>query len=214
MNLPHPFKAIHPIWLFTALAALGAGFWLVFWPPSGTPAWVAVGTPLLGCGSVLVAIQLTLWRTTGLERAAAPAEVNAWVMLLFLGAIIAVLLGNADALATGLVGWEAKQLSVKLGGLVLFYVVLAQVLRARRGKTVLEDERDLEIKSRAVAWGRGALIVCIAGLMVMLGLSPAEKLRWATPFVIAGHLWFALLWGWLVEYAVVVFLYWRDRSGQ
>lgn len=214
MVIPHPFKVTHPIWLFTALAAMGVGLWLVFWPPSGSAAWVAVGTPLLGCGSVLVAIQLALWRTTGLERATAPAEVNAWVMLLFVGATIAVLLGNADALATGLVGWEAKQLSMKLGVLVLFYIVLAQVLRARRGKTVLEDERDVEIKARAVAWGRGALILYIVGLMVTLGLSPAEKLRWATPFVIAGHLWFALLWGWLVEYTVVVFLYWRDRSGQ
>ena len=214
MTLPHPFKETHPVWLFTALAAVCAGFWLVFWPPSGTPLWVAVGTPLLGGGSVLAAIQLTLWRSTGWERAAAPAEINAWVMLLFLGATLAVLLGNSDALATGLVGLEARQLSLKLSGLVLFYVVLAQVLRARRGKTVLEDERDLEIKSRAVTWARGALIVCIAGLMVMLGLSPAEKLRWATPIVIAAHLWFALLWGWLVEYAVVVFLYWRDRSAQ
>lgn len=212
--LLRPFKSAHPTWLLLGFALLGAGLWLVFWPPSGISLWVGMGGPLLGLGSALAAVQLALWRRTGFEHAAAPVEVNAWIMLLFLGALIAAALGNADLLATGLSGRGATQLGLKLGGLTLFYVVLAHLLRVRRGKEVLEDERDLEIKARATAWGRGALIFCIVGLMVMLGLSPAEKLHWATPLVIASQLWFALLWGWLVEYAAVVFFYWRDRSGQ
>lgn len=214
MVLPHPFKSSHPLWLLLGLAGLVAGLWLVFWPPSGSTAWVGMGGPLLGCGSALAAIQLALWRKTGFEHAAAPAEINAWVMLLFLGAIIAVSLGNADLLATGLSARGAMHLGSKLAALVLFYVILAHLLRVRRGAVVLEDERDLEIKARAATWGRGALVFCVVGLMAMLGLSPAEKLRWATPLLIASQLWFALLWGWLVEYAAVVFFYWRDRSGQ
>ena len=194
---------------------MGAGLWLVFWPPSGYSMWiVGMGGPLVGCGSALAAIQLSLWRKTGFEHAAAPAEINAWIMLLFVGALVAVSLGNADLLATGLSGHGATHLGLKLGGLTLFYLILAHLLRARRGEAILEDERDLEIRMRAAAWGRGALIFCIAGLMVMLGLSPAEKLRWATTLVIASQLWFSLLWGWLVEYIAVVFFYWRDRSGQ
>ena len=212
MTVPHPFKATHPLWLFTAIAAMGTGLWLVFWPPSDSAAWVALGTPLLGCGSVLVAIQLALWRTTGLERVAAPAEVNAWVMLLFVGATIAVLLGNADALANGFESGEAKQLGMKLGVLVLFYVVLAQVLRARRGTNVLEDERDLVISRLAAVWGRGALVFCIIGIAVMLAFSPAHKLEWATHFMIANLLVFALMWGWLCEYAATAINYWRDRQ--
>lgn len=214
MIVMQPFKSSHPAWLLLGLAMLGAGLWLVFWPPSGISVWVGMGGPLLGFGSAIAAVQLALWRKTGFEHAAAPAEVNAWIMLLFVGALIAVSLGNADLLATGLSGRGATHLGFKLGGLTLFFVILAHVLRARRGEAILEDERDLEIKARAAAWGRGALIFCMVGLMVMLGLSPAEKLRWATPMAIAAQLWFALLWGWLVEYVAVVFLYWRDRSGQ
>ena len=105
-------------------------------------------------------------------------------------------------------------LGIKLGVLAAFYIVLASLLRTRRGEAVLEDERDAEINARAAAWGRGALIVSIIGLMVMLGFSTAAKLHWATPPVIAVQLWFALLWGWLVEYAAVVIFHWRDRSGQ
>jgi hypothetical protein len=214
MILLHPFKSSHPGWLMLGLVMLGAGVWLVFWPPPGISLWVGMGGPLLGFGSALAAVQLALWRRTGLEHAAAPAEVNAWTMLLFLGALIAVALGNADLLATGLSGRGATQLGLKLGGLTLFYVILAHLLRVRRGEEILEDERDLEIKARSAAWGRGALVFCITGLMVMLGFSPAEKLPWATPLVIASQLWFALLWGWLVEYSAVVFFYSRDRSRQ
>ncbi len=211
MSLPHPFKATHPIWLLTAIAALCSGLWLVFWPPTGSAAWVAVGTPLLGGGSVLVAMQLALWRATGLERAAAPAEVNAWVMLLFLGAIMAVLLGNADVMANGLDGGEAKKLSMKLAVLGLFYVILAQALRARRGNAVLEDERDREIGRLASGWGRFALVFCVIGIAVMLAFSPADKLEWATHFMIANLLVFALISGWLCEYAATVIYYWLDR---
>ena len=208
----NPVKSAHPLWLMLGLAALATGLWLVFWPPTESAAWVAVGTPLLGGGSALVALQLVQWRTTGLERVAAPAEVNAWVMLLFLGATLAALLGSMDALAAGLVGGERKQLIVKLSVLVIFYVVLAQVLRARRGAVVLEDERDREIRRLAAGWGRGALIFCIVGLIVLLGLSPQHKLQWATPTVIASHLLFVLMWGWLCEYAATVIYYWRDRQ--
>ena len=210
--LSNPLKFAHPLWLMLGLAALATGLWLVFWPPTGNAGWVAVGTPLLGGGSALVAIQLVQWRTTGLERVAAPAEVNAWVMLLFLGATLAALLGSMDALAAGLVGGGKKQLIVKLSVLVIFYVVLAQVMRARRGAAVLEDERDREISRMAAGWGRGALIFCIVGLVVMLGFSPPHKLEWATPAVIASHLLFALIWGWLCEYAATVICYWRDRQ--
>ena len=208
----NPLKSAHPAWLLLGFSALAAGLWLVFWPPTGNAAWIAVGTPLLGGGSALVALQLVLWRTTGLERLAAPAEVNAWVMLLFIGATLAVLLGSMDVLAAGLVGGEKKQLIVKLSVLVIFYVVLAQVLRARRGAAVLEDERDREIRRLAAGWGRGALIFCIVGLIALLGLSPQHKLEWATPTVIASHLLFALMWGWLCEYAATVIYYRRDRQ--
>ena len=105
-------------------------------------------------------------------------------------------------------------LGSKLVVMAVFYIILAHLLRVRQGEGVLEDERDAEISARAATWGRMALIFIIIGLMVMLGLSTPEKLKWATPPVIALQLWFALLWGWLVEYVAVAFFHRRDRSGQ
>lgn len=214
--LSNPMKSAHPLWMLLGLSVLAAGLWFVFWPPTLTNNAIryALGGPLVGLGSTLAATQLVLWRRTGLEHALAPGEANAWVMLLFLGAVIAVSLSNADLFTGGLSGPGAMYIGFKLGALVLFYIVLAYLLRARHGGAILEDERDAEIKARAAGWGRGALIASIIGLMVMLGLSTPAKLQWATPPVIALQLWLALLWGWLVEYAAVVVFHWRDRSGQ
>ena len=53
--------------------------------------------------------------------------------------------------------------------------------------------------------------VCRLALAVTLGLSPVERLAWATHFMIANLLVFALMWGWLCEYVATAMLYWRDR---
>ncbi len=37
------------------------------------------------------------------------------------------------------------------------------------------------------------------------------KLQWARPFVIADLWVFALMWGWLREYAATALIYWRDH---
>jgi hypothetical protein len=76
---------------------------------------------------------------------------------------------------------------------------------------VQEDERDREIEKQASGWGRGALVAVIIGLAVMLGFSPAAKLEWASHFMIANLLVFALMWGWLCEYAATAVMYVRDR---
>ena len=215
MALRNPLRSSHPLWFFIGLLALTSGLWLVFWPPSDKVALglaYGLGGSLVGWGSALVAIQVVLWRKTGLERVTAPAEVDAWIMLMFVGVVTAVSLGNRSLLATGLSTADAVHLVYKLGVLILFFVVLAHVLRLRRAGSVLEDERDVQIKSRAVGWARGALVFCVVVLMVMLGLSAPEKLEWATPIAIASQLWFALLSCWLAEYAAVILQYWRDRS--
>jgi hypothetical protein len=84
-------------------------------------------------------------------------------------------------------------------------------MRSRWKGVVQQDERDRDIEKHASRWGREALIVVIVGLAVMLGFSPAEKLQWATHFMIANLLVFALMCGWLCEYAATVIYYWRDR---
>ena len=46
---------------------------------------------------------------------------------------------------------------------------------------------------------------------VMLGISPADRLEWATHFVIGNLLVLALMVGWLVECTAIGVMYWRDR---
>lgn len=210
----NPLKSAHPLWLLLGLSALAAGLWLVFWPPAvaDRPSLFLLGGPLLGLGSALAAMQMALWRSTGFEHAMAPGETNAWVRLVFLIALLAVSLGNAVQLTAGISGVDAMHLGIKLCVMAVFYIVLAHLLQVRRGEAVLEDERDAEIRTRAAAWGRMALIFIIIGLMVMLGLSTPAKLHWATPSVIALQLWFALLLGWLVEYVTTIVLYWSQRK--
>lgn len=196
--------------LFTALI----GFWFVFWPPGlfdGESVLYAVGPLLLAAGSIVAAIQLSVRPRMGMEEDAAPAEIDAWLSLVYVGALVACLLSNASAFTVPWLNPETKMTSIVLLQVVVAYVVISTVLRARRGKAVLEDERDREIKRRAAKWGRHALIGCVAVLLVMLGVSPVQKLQWATPPALVFLLLLALLFGWLLENAATIVCYWRDR---
>ena len=106
---------------------------------------------------------------------------------------------------------DAAAVARNLVMLLIAWAVLANVLASRWKGAVREDERDREIEKQAAGWGHGALVFCIIGIVAMLGFSPAEKLQWARPFVIANLLVFALMWGWLCEYGATALMYWRDR---
>lgn len=98
--------------------------------------------------------------------------------------------------------------------LLIAWLVITGVLAARWKGIPELDERDREIAARAAGWGRTALIFCIVGLAVTLGFSPVNRLAWASQPVIAHLLVFALLWGWLCEYAAMLLLYRSDRRAQ
>lgn len=203
-----------PVWFAIGIFGLMTGLWLVFWAPDSLAPFARyfVGSLLLASGSVLAALQLSVRPRGAMEEKTAPAELGAWISLACVGAITLYLLLNTSVLAGVWFGRDVQQMSIKLLLIVVFWVVLSTVMRARRGRTVLEDERDREISRLAAGWGRGALIFCIFGLVVMLGLSPERKLEWVTPAVIASQLLFALMWGWICEYAATVIYYWRDRQ--
>lgn len=98
--------------------------------------------------------------------------------------------------------------------LLIAWLVITAVLAARWKGIPELDERDREIAARAAGWGRTALIFCIVGLAVTLGFSPVNRLAWASQPMIAHLLVFALLWGWLCEYAAMLLLYRSDRRAQ
>ena len=51
----------------------------------------------------------------------------------------------------------------------------------------------------------------VFGIVVTLGITPADRLAWATPVAVAHLLVFTLVWHCLVEYFVTAVSYWRDR---
>jgi uncharacterized membrane protein len=95
--------------------------------------------------------------------------------------------------------------------LLIAWIVLSWIVRARWKDEVQEDERDRDIAARASGWGRGALVFCVIAIAVTLGVSPPQKLAWATPLTVAHMLVLALVWSSLFEYAAAAVQYWRDR---
>ena len=147
------------------------------------------------------------------ERGVSPGEWKAWVGVAFMLAVVAYFLAKAHVFAQGAV-WDnhgARAVGRNLVLLLVAWAVLTHVLGARWKGRVQEDERDLRIEQQAAGWGRSGLTFCLIGLAVMLAFSPAERLAWATPFMVANLLVLALMCGWLCEYAATAVMYWRDR---
>ena len=207
-----PF-AYRPVVFASGMAAALVGFWFVFWPPGliDEAPWYAIGPLLLAFGTAAATLQLSVRPLAGVEERMAPAEIGAWLLLVYTAAIAAWILVYAHLLMDGWSGSDMRSASVRLVMVVLSYLVVSTVMRARRGKSVLEDERDRQIEIRATQWARGALVACMFGVMFVLAFSPAYKLQWATPPAIATMLLFALVWSWLVEAAAKVAMYWWDR---
>lgn len=146
------------------------------------------------------------------ESAVSPGEWKAWIGAGFMLAAVAYFLSRASVFAGADFGSHAAQsVARNLVMLLIAWAVLAQVMASRWKGAVQEDERDREIAVRAAGWGRAALVFCLIGYAVMLGFSPPHKLQWASHFMIANMLVFALMWGWLVECVATALMYWRDR---
>ncbi|PZQ21285.1 MAG: hypothetical protein DI562_20845 [Stenotrophomonas acidaminiphila] len=148
------------------------------------------------------------------EHGLSPGEWKAWVGVAFMLAATGYFLAKAHVFAEGPVAdnYGARAVGRNLVLLLVAWSVLLGVLGARWKGRVQEDERDREIEKQAAGWGRGGLMFVVIGLAVMLAFSPADRLAWATHLMIANLLVFALMWGWLCEYAATAVMYWRDRQ--
>lgn len=147
------------------------------------------------------------------EHAISPGEWRARVGLAFMLGAVAYFIAKLDLFAGpgAADSADARAVARNLVMLGIAWAVLGQALAARWKGKVQEDERDREIARHASQWGRGALVFCVIALAVTLGFSPARRLQWATPFLLANLLVLALMWGWLCEYAATAVYYWRDR---
>ncbi|MGH8028213.1 MAG: hypothetical protein ACREO0_15965 [Pseudoxanthomonas sp.] len=202
-------------WLAGTLLLGAFALWLLLFGPASVLGFDSgqVGMALLMGSAWLSLYRISRAPRDQLEGMASPGEWRAWLGLGFMLAAVIYFLVKAQVFQQ-MSAWNdpnAAAVARNLVMLLIAWAVLSNVLGSRWKGAVQEDERDREIEKQAAGWGHGALVFSIIGIAVMLGFSPAEKLQWARPFVIANLLVFALMWGWLCEYAATALMYWRDR---
>ncbi|MGD9584928.1 MAG: hypothetical protein AB7V26_14830 [Lysobacterales bacterium] len=203
-----------PNWGLAVLVALaGIALWLLLAGPDR----------LLGLdsGNLGVALAATVaWGSIygvsvaprgALEESVSPGEWDAWIGLGFTVLVAVFLLAKADVIAAAADRRDLGAIGRSIVMLLIAWGILSWTLASRWRQQVTEDERDREITVRAAGWGRGALVFGVIGLIVLFGFSPADRLSWATPLVVAHLLILVLVAGSIVEYAVIGASYWRDR---
>lgn len=142
-----------------------------------------------------------------------PGEWRAWIGLLFSAAIL-LYLGTHYAqmvAADGSMSRAAPPIVRHIVMLIIVWLVVMQLLRKYWRDTVHSDERDRAIQARATSWARGALIVFVIVLAVMLGLSPLDRLQWAQPITLSNLLIAGVIGSSTLKYLVSGLSYWRDR---
>lgn len=203
-----------PKWGLAGLVVLaGVAFWLLLAGPKAVfgvdPGGFGFGLLVLVAWGAVHGISVA--PRGELDEAVSPGEWRAWIGLGFMVVVAGYLLVKADLIAGVEDMRDLDRVGRNIVLLLITWAVISQVLAWRWKGKVLEDERDRDIAVRASGWARCALVFIVIGLAAMFAFSPAERLTWATPIVIAHLLVFALVWHSLVEYAVTAISYWRDR---
>jgi hypothetical protein len=203
-----------PKWGLAGLVALaGVAFWLLL---AGPDQLLGLDSGNLGVALAATVAWVSLYGVSAaprgeLDDVVSPGEWKAWIGLGFNVLVAAFLLAKADVIAAAVDQRDLGGIGRSVVMLLIAWAVLSWTLESRWRSRVREDERDLVIATRGAEWARGALVLSTIGLVVMFGFSPAERLTWATPMVIAHLLIFTLVWSCIVEYAVIGISYWHDR---
>lgn len=203
-----------PKWGLAGLAGLaGVSFWMLLAGPGQL-----LGVDLGNAGIAL--LMLVAWTTLygisaaprgELDDTVSPGEWRAWVGLGFTAMVAAYLLLKADVIVGAVDLRDLGSIGRNIVLLLVAWAVISQVLNGRWKGQVLEDERDREIERLAAGWARGALVAVTLVFVVLFGFTPVDRLAWASPIAIAHLLLFGLVVHSLVEQAVMVRAYWRDR---
>lgn len=200
-------------WLAAGIAGMVIGGWLTLFAANRIAGIETglLGSLLLSASSWLTLIQLLRpARSSGL---AGFGEKQSWIGL-------GVTLLSAAYVITKLAaqGWSndihapgMQRIPLGVIGLLIGAAVLERLLRHREPDAIVEDERDHLIRQRAARISHGALIGLIITASVTLGLSPVERLAFATPVMIAYGLIGLLALGELMRYASQIWLYRHER---
>lgn len=197
------------------LVVAGLALWLLLAGPSRI---LGVDSGNLGVMLLMTTAWVSLYAISRMPRDAgqegmSPGEWRAWLGVGFMLVASVYFLGHVRVFGQGS-AWnnpDASRVGRNLVLLLIAWTVLSGVMASRWRGLVQEDERDRLIERHALGWGRTGLVVFVIGLALMLGFSPPDRLQWATHFMIANLLVFALMLGLLVEYVATGLHYWRDR---
>ncbi len=206
---------IVPRWGFVGLLAVaGLALWLLVAGPSKL---LGIDTGHAGMVLLVNAAWIALYAISRMPRGEvdqiSPGEWKAWVGLGFMLVAVIYFVSNLQVFGDG-GPWnnpDANRIGRNLVLLLIAWTVLSSVLKSRWQGEVEEDERDRQIVKHGREWGYGAISVHVIGLALLLGFSPANRLEWASHFMIGNLLILGLMVAYLVEYVAVVLLHWRDR---
>lgn len=197
------------------LGVAGLALWLLV---AGPATLLGIDTGNAGMVLLVTCAWVSLYAISQLPRGEAddgisPGEWKTWTGLGFMLVAIGYFLANVQVFALGgpADNPDANRIGRNLVVLLIAWTVLSSVLKSRWRGAVEEDERDRQIEAQAKGWGYGAMTVYVIGLALMLGFSPADRLQWATHFMIGNLLVLSLMVACGFEYAAKAALYWRDR---
>jgi hypothetical protein len=156
------------------LAVAGVAFWLLL---AGPPELLGVDTGQAGTALLVTVAWVSMYAVSRLPRGelgalASPAEWKAWIGAGFMAVAIGYFLAKIEVFAAAEVFGDpgAGAVARNLVLLLVAWTILSSVMASRWKGAVEEDERDRAIAARAAGIGRVALIVCVIGLAITLGL--------------------------------------------
>lgn len=197
------------------LAAAGLGLWLLL---AGVESLFGLDTGPVGFAVLVLAAWSALygvWQLslTETELQVSPAEWKAWIGTAFMAVAVLYFVARMHVFQTPSLADspEARQVGRNLVLLLVAWTVLSSTIGRRWKDRVQEDERDREIEREAAGWARSAVSAMIVFLAILLGLSPADRLEWATFPMIANLLVLVLMLGSLVENGTSAVRHWLDR---
>ncbi len=200
-----------------ALASVAIiAFWLLL---AGRGDVLGVDIGNFGVVLLLATLWTSLWWLSkvplaDLEATASPAEWEAWIGVVFLALAILYFVVKLPLFAVAGPITEhpdAARAGRNVVMLAVAWGVFSSVLGGRwRGQTQV-DERDRQIAAAACSLGRWTLVLLLGVLAVTLALSPAERLAWATPVMLAHLLILAMMLSHWIEIAAQLRGYWRER---
>ncbi len=207
---------ISPLGFGLILAVAGVALWLLI-GGTGRVFGIEVGT--FGAILLVTIAWTSLYAVSALpkngefERQVSPGEWRAWIGVGFMAIALVYFLAKLPLFQGEAFGraYHASAVGRNLVLLLIAWTVLEGLLSQRWKDRVQADERDRQIRMRADRGGHTALVVALVTLAVSLGFAPADRLAWASHFMIANLIVAALMFGWLVEYLIMARQYWQDR---